>query len=58
MTEVAEQAEKLQHHPRWTNEWNRVEIWLLSHDAGNTITEKDRQLADIIDGLGAKRMSS
>lgn len=45
MTEVAEVAEQAQHHPKWTNEWNKVEIWLLSHDDGNVITAKDRQLA-------------
>ena len=51
MTKVAAAAEKLNHHPRWTNEYNKVEIWLTTHDAGNTITELDRQLADNIDAL-------
>lgn len=51
MTRVALAAEKMDHHPRWTNVWNTVEIWLNTHDAGNTITEKDRKLAAIIDQL-------
>jgi 4a-hydroxytetrahydrobiopterin dehydratase len=53
MTGVAELAERQQHHPRWTNEWNTVEIWLISHDAGNIITDKDRTLAAAIDQLVA-----
>jgi len=51
MTHVAEVAEKLNHHPRWQNEWNEVDIWLSTHEAGIKITEKDRQLAVEIDAL-------
>jgi ribonuclease HI len=51
MQEVALVAEKRQHHPRWTNEYNVVEIWLSTHDAGDTVTEKDEQLAAEIDRL-------
>ena len=51
MTRVALAAEKMDHHPRWTNVWNTVEIWLNTHDAGDIITEKDRNLAAIIDQL-------
>lgn len=51
MTRVAIEAEKLNHHPRWQNVWNTVEIWLSTHDAGNTVTEKDHQLAKQIDTL-------
>lgn len=51
MTRVALEAEKMNHHPRWTNVWNRVEIWLSTHDAGDIVTEKDRKLAKKIDGL-------
>lgn len=51
MTRVAMMAEKADHHPRWTNVWNTVEIWLNTHDAGNTITDKDRTMAKAIDGL-------
>jgi 4a-hydroxytetrahydrobiopterin dehydratase len=51
MTRVAMAAEKMDHHPTWKNTWNTVEIWLSTHDAGNTITEKDRSLSAKIDGL-------
>jgi 4a-hydroxytetrahydrobiopterin dehydratase len=51
MTRVAIEAEKMDHHPKWTNVYNKVEIWLTTHDAGNVITEKDTKLAAIIDGL-------
>jgi 4a-hydroxytetrahydrobiopterin dehydratase len=51
MTRVAIEAEKMDHHPKWTNVWNQVEIWLSTHDAGNVVTEKDRQLAAKIDAL-------
>ncbi|MEM7283408.1 MAG: 4a-hydroxytetrahydrobiopterin dehydratase [Pseudomonadota bacterium] len=48
MTEVAELAEAQGHHPEWTNVYNRVSIRLTTHDAGNTVTEKDRELASAI----------
>jgi len=51
MTRVAIEAEKMDHHPLWTNVWNTVEIWLSTHDAGNVVTDKDRALADRIDAL-------
>ena len=51
MTRVALVAEKMNHHPKWTNVWNTVEIWLSTHDAGNVVTDKDRKLADKIDAL-------
>jgi 4a-hydroxytetrahydrobiopterin dehydratase len=51
MTRVALVAEKMDHHPRWQNVWNRVEIWLQTHDAGNVVTDKDRKLAQAIDRL-------
>ena len=51
MTRVAIEAEKMNHHPRWTNVWNMVEIWLSTHDAGNVVTEKDRKLSAAIDKL-------
>jgi 4a-hydroxytetrahydrobiopterin dehydratase len=51
MTRVAIEAEKMNHHPLWTNVWNRVEIWLSTHDAGDIVTEKDRKLAEKIDAL-------
>ena len=51
MTRVALIAEKMDHHPKWTNVWNTVEVWLSTHDAGNTVTERDRKLAQKIDQL-------
>lgn len=51
MTRVAIEAEKADHHPLWTNVWNKVDIWLSTHDAGNIVTEKDRKLAKAIDSL-------
>lgn len=51
MTRVALEAEKANHHPVWTNGWNRVEIWLSTHDAGDIVTEKDHALARAIDAL-------
>ncbi|GAA4742815.1 4a-hydroxytetrahydrobiopterin dehydratase [Flavisolibacter ginsenosidimutans] len=51
MTRVALAAEKMNHHPRWTNVWNTVEIWLNTHDAGDVVTDKDRKLSQKIDAL-------
>lgn len=51
MTRVAIEAEKANHHPLWTNVYNKVEIWLTTHDAGNIVTEKDKKLAKAIDAL-------
>ena len=51
MTRVALVAEKMNHHPLWTNVWNTVELWLSTHDAGDVVTEKDRKLAAAIDKL-------
>lgn len=51
MTRVALAAEKMDHHPLWTNVYNKVEIWLNTHDAGDIVTDKDRKLAEQIDRL-------
>jgi 4a-hydroxytetrahydrobiopterin dehydratase len=51
MTKVGIIAEKMNHHPKWLNVYNVVEIWLSTHDAGNIVTEKDKQLAKAIDAL-------
>ncbi|MFD1143056.1 4a-hydroxytetrahydrobiopterin dehydratase [Larkinella insperata] len=51
MTRVALIAEKMDHHPTWTNTYNKVWCRLSTHDAGDTVTEKDRKLADAIDQL-------
>ena len=52
MTRVALLAEKADHHPEWSNVWNKVEILLTTHDAGG-LTEKDVDLAKSIDALVA-----
>jgi 4a-hydroxytetrahydrobiopterin dehydratase len=39
------------HHPTWSNTYNRIEVKLTTHDAGNKITEKDRKLATYLDKL-------
>ena len=54
MTKVALEAEKMQHHPWWSNVYNTVECKLSTHDAGDVITEKDRKLAKTIDKLYGK----
>ena len=48
MTEVALYAESMNHHPEWSNVYNTVEISLCTHDAGDIVTQKDRDLAAII----------
>ena len=50
MTQVALIAEKMDHHPEWTNVWNRVEITLTTHDAGG-LSERDIELAEAIDAI-------
>ncbi|MFI5138024.1 MAG: 4a-hydroxytetrahydrobiopterin dehydratase [Sphingobacteriales bacterium] len=49
MMRVALLAEKMNHHPTWTNTWNKVEIWLSTHDAGDKVTHKDKALAEAVD---------
>lgn len=51
MSRVALVAEKMNHHPTWTNTWNTVTIELSTHDAGNQVTDLDRKLAEAIDKL-------
>lgn len=51
MTEVAFAAEKQNHHPNWSNVYNTVEFKLNTHDAGDTVTDKDHALAKAIDAI-------
>ncbi|MBL7962265.1 MAG: 4a-hydroxytetrahydrobiopterin dehydratase [Flavobacteriales bacterium] len=51
MTRVAMLAERMDHHPEWSNVYNRVHIALSTHSAGGRITQKDRDLAAAIDRL-------
>ena len=50
MTQVALLAEKADHHPEWSNVWNRVDILLTTHDAGG-LSQRDIDLAEKIDAL-------
>lgn len=54
MTEVAFRAEKMNHHPEWSNVYNKVSIHLSTHDAGDIVTDKDRKLAEAIDDIYRK----
>lgn len=51
MVKASFAIEKLNHHPEWTNVYNKVHVVLTTHDAGNTITDKDRKLATVLDGI-------
>lgn len=51
MTKVALLSEKIDHHPTFINTYNKVEVILTTHDAGNTVSEKDFKLANLIDGI-------
>ncbi|TXK51327.1 4a-hydroxytetrahydrobiopterin dehydratase [Pontibacter qinzhouensis] len=48
---VAEAAEEMDHHPWWSNVYNKVEIELTTHSAGNTVTHRDHKLANRIDAI-------
>ena len=50
MTRVALEAEKADHHPEWSNVWNRVDILLSTHSAGG-LTDKDVALARRIEAI-------
>ena len=50
MTRVAFAAEKADHHPDWSNSWNKVEIALTTHSAGG-LTRRDIELAEAIEAL-------
>jgi 4a-hydroxytetrahydrobiopterin dehydratase len=50
MARVAMAAEKADHHPEWSNVYNKVEITLSTHDAGG-LSAKDMALATVIDGF-------
>lgn len=50
MARVALVAEKMDHHPEWSNVWNRVDVVLATHDAGG-LTQRDLDLAAAMDGI-------
>ena len=49
MLKASVEIEKHNHHPKWTNVYNKVQVSLCTHDEGNTITHKDRELAKALD---------
>ena len=54
MTAVAFAAEKMGHHPNWTNVYNKVDIQLFTHEANDSVTEKDVKLSKEIDSIYKK----
>jgi 4a-hydroxytetrahydrobiopterin dehydratase len=54
MTQVAFAAEKMNHHPSWSNNYNKLDISLFTHDAKDTVTEKDHELSKKIDEIFTK----
>lgn len=55
MTRVALIAEKMNHHPEWSNVWNRVDVTLSTHDAGG-LTDRDVTLAEAMDKLAGPQV--
>ncbi len=55
MAEIALVAEKADHHPEWSNVYNRVDILLATHESGG-VTERDVRLAEAIDKAAARRL--
>jgi 4a-hydroxytetrahydrobiopterin dehydratase len=51
MVSVAIQADKLDHHPEWSNVYNRVQVDLVTHDMGNAISNLDIELAKKMEAL-------
>ena len=51
MTSSITPVESLNHHPEWSNTYNKVTVKLTTHDAGNTVSEKDRKLAEALDQI-------
>jgi len=54
MTAIALQAEKLAHHPEWSNVYHTLTVRLTTHDAGNQVTELDLILARIIHEIATR----
>jgi 4a-hydroxytetrahydrobiopterin dehydratase len=53
MVRVGVLAERMDHHPEWTNVYNRVDIWLTTHDCAG-VSQRDIDLAAVIDGIIGK----
>lgn len=57
MVKASVEIEKQNHHPKWTNEYNKVHVCLTTHDEGNTITQKDIELAHALDTIEVNNSS-
>lgn len=57
INKVATIANEMNHHPKIENNYNTVELWLSTHDAGNVVTDTDRRFADCVDELASKPKS-
>lgn len=55
MVKASNEMEKKNHHAIWTNEYNKVHVRLTTHDAGNIVTQKDRELATLLDLIDIKK---
>ena len=51
VNKLGAEAEKMNHHPNWSNVYNKVTFHLNTHDAGDVVTDKDHKLAEAIDKL-------
>lgn len=54
MVRIGMEAEKADHHPEWFNVYNRIDIWLTTHDAGG-VSRRDIALAQVIDAMAAEQ---
>tara|TARA_E500000178_G_scaffold247784_1_gene244368 strand:- start:38 stop:277 length:240 start_codon:yes stop_codon:yes gene_type:complete len=54
MQKAAKKIDQLNHHPEWTNIYNTIHVKLNTHDAGGIVTEKDHQLASILDDISTR----
>ena len=54
MNDASKEIEILNHHPEWSNVYNKVHVVLRTHDAGNRITDLDYRLAEVLDNVFEK----
>ena len=58
MVRVGFEAEAMNHHPEWTNVYNRVDVRLNTHDAGGQVTAKDVELARRMEAIGGRKAAA